>query len=333
MQRTTRPDLSDLADKPRIPFRKDSAVFSADDMTNGEADIHKVLRKFYANQLGRADQPTDRKKSWWIWPHLCSLDAPVVAVVWQHWWAQSQGTSLTWHEDALLALSVWLIYLADRLADVFSHADYRHDTARHHFADEHRGRMRPLVVGLFSTLSVMAPIWLKAHEFRMGLILLILTGTYFWAIHGWSHRRWKAFLPKEVTVAILFTLGTSFFVQCRSSLMSVTTFVSLAAFGALCFLNCALITRWESTERDIHDDSSLVNSFPQTVHFLPAGCVFLAVIAFVAFLVTNLRLFLPLTMSAALLGCLHHRNGKLSLDALRVLADVVLLTPLCFLLL
>ena len=236
---------------------------------------------------------------------------------------------MRWQYDAVLALSVWLIYLADRLVDV-SHCEHGHDTARHRFTGTHRGKIGLLVAGLFTTLCLVTPLWLNSHEFRSGLVLLALAGAYFWATHGWSHQQWKAFLPKEAAVAILFTLGTTVFVGGRFVSAEAIPLLALAVFCTLCFLNCALITRWESTDHDAYEANSLVNSFSRIVRFLPFGCIAVAVASFTIFLATDARLFLPLGTSAALLGWLHHRSGKLSLDALRVLADVVLLTPLCF---
>ena len=55
--------------------------------------------------------------AWWQWPHLMSLDAPLVALVWQRWWAHTVGITLPFSREWILGLSIWLIYLADRLAD------------------------------------------------------------------------------------------------------------------------------------------------------------------------------------------------------------------------
>ena len=83
--------------------------------------------------VGRAEAAAGHRTAWWLWPHLLSLDAPLVAVVWQACWAQSAHVRLSWCHPCVLGLGVWLIYLVDRLVDSARAVPGDIVTARHAF--------------------------------------------------------------------------------------------------------------------------------------------------------------------------------------------------------
>ena len=275
-----------------------------------------------------------RRTAWWLWPHLLSLDAPLVAVVWQGWWARSLGVRLPWGQDAILGGGVWLIYLADRLADTAATAPGSHETARHDFYQRHHARIRFLAMAIFLGLSWFAPRLLDARQFIAGLGLFSLAGGYFWLVHRRAADGWARVFPKEAFVAGIFVVGTLFFILGRTGIPRPGLLVAGAWFGGLCFCNCALITKWERKFADLHDPASLLNAFPRLTAHLCAGCVGLALLAGVCAVVGpwyNGGVFLPMAVSALLLAGLDRYHARFSIDALRVLADVALLTPwLCW---
>ena len=267
----------------------------------------------------------------WIYPHLWSLDAPLVAVVWQRWWARAAGASLDWRRETVLALAVWLIYLADRLADSRGGACVDHGTARHAFAGTWRTVLGPLAGGIALFLMVATPRWLSTREFWAGLGLLALAGGYFAGVHRWR-RRWTAFLPKEAAVGGLFALGSFLFVGLRLTTGGGLLTAAVAGFAALCFLNCALISRWEKSLRDRRDPASLCNAFPRLTCRLGVACWGLAAGAVGLGWWTRDAALCPLAVSAALLGVLDAARARVSPDARRVLVDAALLSPVIFLL-
>ena len=274
-------------------------------------------------------RPTVRavRRAWWLWPHLLSLDAPAVALAWQDWWSRCAHVPLGWGERSVLGLGVWLIYLADRLADVSRGRPEDASTARHAFAAAGSGPLRWLAVGVGVVLVATAPRVLPGGEFRDGLGLLAAAGTYFWLIHrgrslGWT-RRW----PKEATVGGMFALGTVFFALGR--LPSAQVVVAVALFGMVCFLNCALITSWERGLGDRRDPASLLNAFPRLVNdgSLRRLCILTALLAASLAAAWRTPLLLPVALAAAALACLDGGRRHLSADALRCWVDIVLLTP------
>ena len=277
------------------------------------------------------DHPESKPAAeWWLWPHLCSLDAPLVGLVWQAWWARAAGISLSWEKGAILALSIWLIYLADRISDTIGRLPEEHTTARHAFSGEHRKTVAVAVSILTTVLVVIAPRWLNRAEFETGLGLLALATGYFLGTHFWFDRPWAARVPKEAVVGSLFALGTALFILCRWERVTSALVIGVLGFAVLCFLNCALITRWEATKQDLQEPTSLLNAFPRTVRGLPLICLTMAAASLACTIIARSELFLPLTLSSLWLAWLDYRRSRYSRNALRVLADMVLLTPVFF---
>jgi hypothetical protein len=276
-----------------------------------------------------AIRPSARRRvAWWLWPHVLSLDAPIVAVVWQHWWAREVGASVTWVQDAVLALGVWMIYLADRLADTRPGPVAPPDTTRHAFSSRHRRVLQPLLVLVMVSLAVLTPVALPSRQFAAGLGLLLVAGGYFWRIHSRRPQPWVGWFPKEAFVGMIFAVGTCFFVVWRSGPAVRLMLGGVPLFGVLCFFNCALITRWETSARDRTELTSLLNAFPWLESRLGAGCLCLAATAGLLGMWAGSAAFLPIALGALALAILDFQRAALSANALRVLADLALLAPL-----
>src|SRR5580693_2859359 len=73
----------------------------------------------------------------WLWFNLLSLDAPLIALVWQDFLARCYPTLLLPVGRGALGLTVWAVYLADRLLDV-RHVASAIESSRHRFYRRHR---------------------------------------------------------------------------------------------------------------------------------------------------------------------------------------------------
>ena len=318
--------------RPRRRILMNPAVIDAS-LATGTPEValaHHPMRQKEASLLvsstAQKFSPTD--SPWWLWPHLLSLDAPLVALIWQRWWARTAGVRLPLSREVVLGLGVWLIYLADRLADSADGEHRRDGAARHVFSGDCRNFLQPLTVFVAVVLTICTPRWLPGAEFVAGLGLLALALGYFWLIHGWPGRGWAAYLPKEAAVGGMFAAGSVFFVVCRSSHLPANLWLGSGLFAVVCFLNCALITKWERHVRDLSEQSSLLNSFPWLSARLETACVALAGAALLVASATHSLFAIPVASSALLLAALDRYEGRLCTDALRVLADMVLLVPL-----
>src|SRR5271163_1595111 len=88
----------------------------------------------------------------WLWPNLLSLDAPVVALLWQVLFARCFHARVEVLPSVLLVLAVWLIYAADRTLDAWSGSGAR---PRHEFYRRHWKILLPLwIAGLTAGLGL-----------------------------------------------------------------------------------------------------------------------------------------------------------------------------------
>lgn len=248
----------------------------------------------------------------WLLPHLLSLDAPVVALVWQALLAKTTGTDLEWADRTALGLSAWLIYLVDRLLDV--RVGPGPATARHRFYRTY-GSWCLGLAGLVAAADVaVIGCCLNPAVVRTGLLVLGVVLVYLAAVHwaGVKGGGWK-----EGTVAGLFTAGTFVAVWARFGLARPEF---PGSFFILCFLNLVLIAGWED------EATGLV----RLVWRGYGGFVFVFIVYCLA---ASGGIWARATgSSAAALLALRLGGGRLSPDTRRALADIALLTPVWFLL-
>lgn len=265
--------------------------------------------------------------------HLCSFDAPSVAVVWSLGFAWAVGVRLPIWTPALLALGTWAVYIGDRLLDAhralasglsFSLRD------RHFFHWRHRRALVPLAVMASATALGIIVVCMPAAFRERNSLLGFAALAYFSGVHRPRRIRLPRvnLVSKEFLVGVLFTIGcvlpTLVRIPIRVSrpMPAGTILVAAFFFAALAWLNCAAIQRWESGDAN---------------GIAPMGCMLgcAGIAAAMALCFVDARvaaLLLSGSVSALLLALLDRRRYQLTPLALRACADVVLLTPLALLL-
>ena len=265
----------------------------------------------------------------WLWPNLLSLDAPIVAVLWQALFARCFHAPFDALAAALLVLSVWLIYAADRCLDVLKNGGgtsisnarepdllargFRTATepARHQFYRRHWHTILPFWIATLAIATWLAWTRLPVLLFERGLALLAAIGIYFAFVHLAPRPWW----PKEFAVGILFAVGAS--LSAWGQVRSVIDAATIVLFCMLCWINCAAIEHWEN------------RGLPEWPVRLAAIAVGLIALIFLY----DKRPILAGAETASAFGfvLLDRARHRLSPDALRVLADIALLTPALFL--
>ena len=274
-------------------------------------------------------KPAVNTVAFWEWPNVLSLDAPLIAALWQSLFAHVFGAALGWPYALLLGAAVWLIYSADRWFDGRSlGADAR--TRRHRFYVRHRRlifRVWWLVFAGTFTLSVFL---LTPAEFAGGAVLGTLMLSYLLR----RHRGDQKTHPKELQIAIIFALGVVFLPLLSRALdvSSLSLVFYGGLFGVLIFFNCALIARWEGDlDREVAPFSVRAPKLAARLNLLTLGFALLCAASGLFF--GSMRpLFAALALSAFLLYSLGQLSPRLSPAARRVLADAALFTPLLWLL-
>jgi hypothetical protein len=270
-----------------------------------------------------------------LWLTVLSLDAPAVAVLWQLLFARSFHARLGASITILLALVVWLIYVADRVLDAMKAPARGAEAARHIFYRRHLWAfLFPLCAG-FVIAAWMSLTQLDVRTFGDGIVILLAVGVYLLAVHLVSPRR--EWLPKEMLVGVLFGLGTCFPVWEHMTENSTRFVAPYLLFTVLCWMNCAAI-EYEEWTRLRGRRSGLPHAWTAWMgrRFVLLSLVTAAVT--LGLMVSGFghpywQLLMSELLSALAFILIRYKQDSLSIDQFRVLVDVALFTPLLFLLL
>lgn len=273
------------------------------------------------------DAPTPLR----LW-HLCSLDAPTVAVVWSLSFARAAGVHLPRWIPLLLALGTWSVYIFDRLLDsrkALRSSDLSSLRERHFFHWRHRRVLLPCAFVAAMVAIGIVYMFMPAGARGRNSVLALATLAYFSGVHlpFTPRRRPVSAMSKELLVGVLFTAGCVLPTLSRLagigihavSLLSI--FACFAFFAALAWLNCSAIESWES----------------KPGFRVGSAAVFLGLVGlFTGFSLASVAprgsaLLVACAVSAFLLAALDRVQGRVTPVALRSAADLVLLTPLVLL--
>lgn len=250
----------------------------------------------------------------WLWPNLLSLDAPVVALLWQILFVRCFHGSLGMLPAALLAVAVWVIYVADRTLDAWRGTPETAAQPRHDFYRRHWRAVFPIWIVALAAGAWLAWSRLPVSLFVEGVIVAVGTALYLTVVHL-APGILRHANSKESAVAVLFGLGAS--VAAWPGVQTASDVLAILLFSCLCWMNCAAIDDWE-----------------HGYELRPSVIAAAGIVAVVAVcLLRENRPILGAAETAGALGLvvldrLQHRSSP---QALRVLADVVLLTPILFL--
>ncbi|MCC6585740.1 MAG: hypothetical protein IT168_03400 [Bryobacterales bacterium] len=239
----------------------------------------------------------------WMWPSVLSLDAPLVALVWQDFVCRSFPSTLLPAGRWMLGLSVWGIYLFDRLIDA-RRRTRASASPRTSFYSEHRRIVTGLLAAIVMAGAFIAAAGLRRQVFAGGVIAGIAVLGYLgaFAVTGLSG------LSKRLAAALIFTVGV-FLVAGVEVPLARLLWPALSFFG-LCFGNLALNTAWEGR----------MNTLPVCVSLLGLGLLCL--------LAARSPWYAAVSSSSIMMSALGLLGNALSKDLRKALSDAALLTPL-----
>jgi hypothetical protein len=260
---------------------------------------------------------SEDRAPWWLWPNLLSLDAPIVAVLWQSFLAYRFAVPLRPAGSLVLGLTVWTIYLSDRLLDARKPASAS-EPARHRFYRRHWKIMTTLLAIVSLADALLATRFLRPVVFDDGLIAIAGVLMYLAVVHASG----RTLFPKEVATAFLFTAGT--FLIVWATLPRTVLLWPALAFFTLCLANLIAIKSWESRELRLH---------PVTRWLARTYLLWVPAAVIVCALLGRNEWYSSIAVSASACAMLYCFGRRISSDARRALVDGVLLSPILFLML
>jgi len=176
-----------------------------------------------------------------------SLDVVLGAIISSLFVAKYLSITLPVYVVLALGISVWIIYTADHLSDAYSTVHEAH-SYRHRF---HQRYFRPLSIALatVATGSLYLLTRLPPVIIYSGVSILALVVLYFVLIHV---RTSSHHLPKELIIAILYSLGIFLAPLSLSSGMTPLVFILFIQFVMLALVNLLIIS-WYERANDLKD--------------------------------------------------------------------------------
>jgi hypothetical protein len=268
-------------------------------------------------------------RNFFLWINMLSLDAPLVALVWQDFFSRALHVQLGVAPRALLGICAWLAYVADRWLDAWRIDDSA--TPRRRFAQKYRLPLAcawavALIAGLILAWFGLAP-----NLFERGLILSGGVTAYF-ILNQWpgSSHLLRGF--KEIAIAILFAWATLIFIFPQPALATLAIWWAAGIWCLLCFLDCYAISCWEVEADRAEKQESLVTRWPWLARCFQPAAVILVLLALGPLASPQFagmrKIGVAVAMSATGLGVLDMLGATAALNWLRVCPDFLLLTPL-----
>ena len=172
-----------------------------------------------------------------------SLDAPLIAVLWQTVLARDLSVELALHHHLILGSSVWLAYSADRFSEPLLPGS---QTAKRYEA--FKNSRRPFLFCWVACLFIAVCSSVCQLDFQclaLGFSLASLSLANFWLCLLESRKGVFLPCPKEVRTACILSLGCVLFPAC----LSKDAFPEILFFTVLLFLaffmNCLYVSKWE----------------------------------------------------------------------------------------
>lgn len=270
-------------------------------------------------------------KPYWLYPNLLSLDAPLVAVAWLQIFAKTWRLGyLPWESSAILALGVWVIYVADRVLDAsMLGGEPGQLKPRHEF---HRRHQRAFGIG--AGMAVLATLVLVLTKMPMTIYKHLLPGGvlvagYFGIAMLSSQESREVPITKNLLAGVTFAFGTAMMAHIyrwEYTIFDMVMSREFKCFAALCILNISAIDVWEHASRAPDQEIRATDELTLTVFLTLLGAVAL-IYALLDDQQSSRPFYYAVLTGSALLYILNRTRARFSMDELRMLADLALLVP------
>lgn len=288
------------------------------------------MRLIYT-KVSNAQRREKDKFPFWLWLNITGLDAPIVAVCWQYFFASNYNIKIPFSNYLVLFLVVWVIYSVDRLLDSRVIRNDVNATSRHRFYYQNFKALLFITVIISGLTIVLCLTSIPLAVLKFGITISCLVGVYF------IHRKWGSgallgFIPREVFVGMVFAIGSTLLGHTwTGEVPEAFLSISVIGFGVLCSMNCLAISVWEKEEDSFNDRSALAQLAPKFPSFFPfiSVMVFLIMSSVACYLYFSKDFFILLAASSGcgIISIMSFIESKISSRSLRILADVAVIVP------
>jgi hypothetical protein len=302
---------------------------------------------------------SERRNPIWLLPNLLSLDAPLVGLVWM--WMLVRALRVDYMQSAawfILPAAIWCVYVLDRLIDSWLRPEQRQSSPRHIFHWRWRWPFLIAVVVVAIVCAYQALFELSRSMLSAGMVAAVLCVFYF-LMASFQSKQIPYF--KNLLAGMIFAMGVGIPVNAANASLLVTdlndivyafnhmgwldagwNFLKMVistlivifyesreiwVFGLLCMLNITAIDLWERAS--VVEDDEVASSHEQNLTLglivLAGGALLFAVMFADQY---TKPFFYAIMVAAAVLQGINHYRERLSMNSLRVLADVALLVPI-----
>ena len=144
----------------------------------------------------------------WSWANVVSLDAVAVGLLWQLLYTtQFCQRFPAVYELAIIGLSIWLVYTADRLFDAIRLDRTRPHTFRHRFHAAHQAQLTTIWFVALAVDTLLIVRFAHESQLRWGCSAIAIVVAYVTGIH--LIRNASSWFPKELQAGMLFAFGVS----------------------------------------------------------------------------------------------------------------------------
>ena len=165
---------------------------------------------------------------------VSALDATLIGLAWHGYFSRMLTGSIDPIKMTVLGLSIWLVYMSDRLFDVRHGLEI--ESPRHQFAKNYEKPLWLLWLIVLIFDIILSLNYLSSDKIFQGILLL----GFLLAYTLLNQLIFKKAFPKELFVAGIFSYGVLFLIDAA---IDQDTLIS---FGIICFLNCLVLSEKES---------------------------------------------------------------------------------------
>ena len=202
--------------------------------------------------------------------NILSLDAPLVVLVWQDFFADILEVELTYSNRLVFLLSVWLAYSADRILECVGAKSGRKLFKRHLFFYQNYKQFG-FVWGVVLSVSVLLTClnFERTEVFYcLGLLSIVLVNQV-WSFY--EPRFFFKLISKSLRTSIILTIGCVFLPVILCEGLKVNNYLLIFLITHLFWINCALSKSWEYETLDLKKPSLI--PFLKNQNFYSEICV------------------------------------------------------------